>query len=190
MDWDNKDNYMKEVTLICWEAYQTLTCYYHFQYLLVSFYSDLDKINLATGFFAETLKAMRYRLILGTSKLFEKNKDSANILKLLNCGEQNHIHRDNLRDIIKKARIEYNGFESEIEELFDYRDKLFAHQDRKGLLNTDTESILDSDLWDKIEEMLNWALSILQEISVACGDHPRTFKKPANDLSELLSRIV
>lgn len=184
LDLDHMDNFLKAVSLVYWQAEETLRCYQQREDAFRCLDSDLPKINLALCFFSSALSAMEYQVYVGTAKLFD-HSGTAGIPKIFNQGEQHPQYREMLKPIITKGRSEYELFEDRIQKLRLERDKFYAHMDKQFLAN---EGRGTDFLWEDFEPMLKWALSILSNILETCGAVVPTMPT-RYDLKNLLDKV-
>ena len=96
--------------------------------------------------FSTALDCMRYRIIIGMGHMFDNDKNSLSIEKIMNIFEQvgnkklNKIKKD-----FNKKYLEFDELKSNIKEL---RDKMYAHIEIKS-------SLEDRDIFDIDFEFLN-----------------------------------
>ena len=92
-----------------------------------------------------------------------------------------------LGERIEKFRAEYNKQKALINEIRDFRDKMYAHNDKKMYKNFENfrDDILDSNLWEEIESLLRWLKSMILELRCAYGDEVPIHYEISNDIYKL-----
>lgn len=137
--------------------------------------THIDELNLAPAFFTLTLHSLFNDVIITTAKLYEHGKDTINLNKLINIAEN---HRDvfNYQEgnelllnnkVIKEHKELIESKQPEIDNLFVWRDKVYAHNDRKYFFEK-KQLLQDAELTiEHIEELLQSAWQIVNFYSLA-----------------------
>lgn len=99
-----------------------------------------DRIQGAHTIFANSYSACWDAAILSVTKVMDKQKDSLSLTYMLNCIEADAnnyplLTEDELRKQISEHRQELHGLESKIPGIWEERDRIVAHLDRKHVNN-------------------------------------------------------
>lgn len=93
----------------------------------------LKSMNLAPGFFQVTMRSLLESSIITLAKLFSESDDRS-IVRFINYVEQNSKSigdANSLKELIAKHRTELDNNEEAIRYLYIWRNKSFAHYDKK-----------------------------------------------------------
>lgn len=110
-----------------------------------------------------SLESMRYRIMIGMGVLFDENKKSLSINKMINLCEQ--VGKKELNKEVKNAKIEllkFNDLKNNIKQL---RDKMYAHIEIEYSL--EEEDIFDLD-FDFLNQQLVLSLDLLDYVMNLC----------------------
>lgn len=156
---------------------------------------NLNAMKRASAFFQLTMNSFQYSALMGLAKLYEPNsRNSKNINKFLNYIEAHHreifdnssatkcrLGRDtDINTSIVRAHMErIEQYQRPINNLIAWRDKKFAHNDKK-YFSTERELAKDFPItFGEIEELINLASEILNTYQVGFnGTH--TVVEPTN----------
>ncbi|MGE5329884.1 MAG: hypothetical protein ACM3KR_10305 [Deltaproteobacteria bacterium] len=160
----------------------TLELYIH---LMNKRIDRINELNMAPAFFGLTINCFLASTVISLAKLYEnyngKNRSDRNICKFLNFIEQNsdiftqdeetlQKFRCNYRVdslLIKKHRKLIEDSKSKLDNLFYWRDKCYAHNDKKYFLDS-TALGNDAGLTIKsFRELIKLAQDILNDYSIA-----------------------
>ena len=115
--------------------------------------------------FSTILDSMRYRIIIGMGNLFDKDKKSASIKKLLNICENEGI--SDLNKVVKKMKKELGQYAELEENIKILRDKIYGHIDVSYAL--EEEEIFDID-FEKLNKQFKESLKLLNYIMNECAN--------------------
>lgn len=186
ISWEDKDDIQKILTILEWDTVEALNNALEYKFVLEFFNTSIERVNKAPHFWCEVLTSLRYSLLMRTARLVDESKDAVGILKVLNMLEQSK-YRELLGERIEKFRAEYNKQKALINEIRDFRDKMYAHNDKKMYKNFENfrDDILDSNLWEEIESLLRWLKSMILELRCAYGDEVPIHYEISNDIYKL-----
>ena len=127
-------------------------------------------------FWKLTVSSLCFSIITELAKIFDEQKGAFGIKKLINISSQNTqwfskwYDENGLshKDFIKQLEEKYNSIEKKREKLKEIRDVELAHNDRKNLLNT--QSNYEGFNWGDIEDLIETAYEIINRISIALSD--------------------
>ncbi|MES5896739.1 hypothetical protein [Bacillus cereus group sp. RP43] len=137
----------------------------------------LDELNIAPAFFTLTLHSVFNDVIITLAKLYEHGKQTANLNKLINIADANRAlfdYKEHAIDPLMITNKEIENHKKIIEEkeeslnnLFMWRDKVYAHNDMKYFF--DKEQLpKDAELtMQHIEELIEKAWEIVNFYSLA-----------------------
>jgi len=187
IDWDSKDDIQKLLTVLECDAASALTVALQFKYVLELFDNHFDFIKKSPCFWAAVITSLRYSMLMQAARLFDESKDAIGIKKLLNIVEQSK-YRDAAKEVICRVRKEYDGYQNLIEEIRNFRDKIYAHNDKTLYKNWnfDRDAILDNPLWGRMVELLRWAMDSILSLRNTYGDNFPFYIETKNDVKNLL----
>lgn len=84
IDWDDKDDIQKLLTVLEYDVASALNDALRFKYVLEIFDTNLDFINKASCFWTGVITSLRYSMLIQTARLFDESKDAIGIKKILN----------------------------------------------------------------------------------------------------------
>ena len=84
IDWYDKDDVQKLLTVLECDAALALNDALQFQYVLEFFNEHLDFINKAPCFWMGVITSLRYSMLMQAARLFDESKDAIGIRKILN----------------------------------------------------------------------------------------------------------
>ncbi|WNF36577.1 hypothetical protein RJD24_19480 [Bacillaceae bacterium IKA-2] len=192
-----KNQFINDVQNLLEELYQINSFYLLNKYLKEKSTNSefLQAMNKAPAFFQLTIHSFQYSAIMGLAKLFEPaSRKSKNIFNFLNFIEANH-HKifSNVSQInsklgsgndidhstVKKHREQLEKVESIINNLISWRDKAFAHNDKKYFKSNGLISKEFPLTYKEIEYLIELSADILNSYQVAYNGN-RTHTIPAN----------
>lgn len=187
IDWKNKDDLQRLLTIFETDAGYAWNTALQYKYLLQFLDGNSTFTNRAPDFFFEVITSFRYSLLMQMARLFDESKDAIGMKKVLNILEQSK-YRNILKAPLQKAKSEYDGYQDVILEIRELRDKVYAHNDKTIYKDWtgSTADPLDSFLWCRAEEILQWAKNILLEIRTLCGENVPLYFETRNDIGNLL----
>ena len=173
-----------------------------------------DEISYAPAFFNITERSNQYTFVMITAKLFDSNKQSTGLNKLIAICEQNkdvfpqevslyfidadsgegqevsvsHENTKHLDEAIEEQKNILASYECKSQKLRDWRDNYFAHNDKKYFnnLNALAEKSPISD--SEIEDMLKCASDICNAfLGKLTGTNFDTHSPDSKDLINLLA---
>ena len=100
IDWDDKDDIQKLLTVLECDAASALNDALQFKYVLELFDEHLDFINKAPCFWMGVITSLRYSMLMQAARLFDESKDAIGIRKILNIVEQSK-YRDTAKDAVR-----------------------------------------------------------------------------------------
>lgn len=115
--------------------------------------------------FLTILDSMRYRIVIGMGNLFDKDKASASIIKLLNICENEGS--SDLNKVVKKIKKELGQYAELEENIKIFRDRMFGHIDVVYAL--EEEEIFDLD-FEKLNKQFKESLKLLNYIMSECAN--------------------
>lgn len=188
IDWDDKDDIQKLLTILECDAASALNDALQFKYVLELFDEHLDFINKAPCFWMGVITSLRYSMLMQAARLFDESKDAIGIRKILNIVEQSK-YRDTAKDVLCRVRNEYDGYQNLIEDIRNMRDKIYAHNDKSLYKdwNFDRDATLDDPLWGRLIELLRWAKDLILSLRSTYGDNFPLYFETKNDVKNLLS---
>ena len=158
IDWDNKDDIQRILTVLECDAGEALNNALQFKYVLELFDENLDFVNKAPCFWSGVIDSLRYSMLMRAARLFDESRDAIGIKKALNIVEQSK-YREAAKEVLCRVRNEYDGYQNMIEDIRNMRDKIYAHND-KALYrdwDSDRDATIDDPLWEKMIELFRWA---------------------------------
>ena len=105
IDWDDKDDIQKLLTVLECDAVSALNDALQFKYVLEFFDEHLNFINKASCFWSGVITSLRYSMLMQTARLFDESKDAIGIRKMLNIVEQSK-YRDVAKEVLCRVRNE------------------------------------------------------------------------------------
>lgn len=187
IDWGNKDDIQRILTVLECDAGEALNNALQFKYVLELFDENLDFVNKAPCFWSEVIDSFRYSMLMRAARLFDESRDAIGIKKALNIVEQSK-HREAAKEILRRVRNEYDGYQNLIEDIRNMRDKIYAHND-KALYkdwNVDRDTTLDDPLWGRMVELLRWVKDSILSLRSTYGDNFPLYFETKNDVKNLL----
>lgn len=187
IDWDNKDDIQRILTVLECDAGEALNNALQFKYVLKLLDENLDFVNKAPCFWSGVIDSLRYSMLMRAARLFDESRDAIGINKALNIVEQSQ-YREAAKKVLCKVRNEYNGYQNMIKDIRNMRDKIYAHND-KALYkdwDTDRDASIDDPLWEKIIELLRWAKDSILLLTSTYGDNFPLYFETKNDVKNLL----
>lgn len=187
IDWDNKDDIQRILTVLECDAGEALNNALQFKYVLELFDENLDFVNKAPCFWSEVIDSFRYSMLMRAARLFDESKDAIGIKKALNIVEQSK-YREAAKEILRRVRNEYDGYQNLIEDIRNMRDKIYAHNDKTLYKdwNFDRDATLDDPLWGRMVELLKWAKDSILSLRSTYGDNFPLYFETKNDVNNLL----
>ena len=188
IDWDNKDDIQKLLTVLECDAASALNDALQFEYVLEFFDKHLDFINKAPCFWIGVITSLRYSMLMQAARLFDESKDAIGIKKILNIVEQSK-YRDAAKEVLCRVRKEYDGYQNLIEDIRNMRDKIYAHNDKTFYKDWhfDRDATLDDPLWGRMVELLRWAKDSILSLRSTYGDNFPLYIETKNDVKNLLT---
>ena len=188
IDWDDKDDIQKILTVLECDAASALNDALQFKYVLELFDKHLDFINKAPCFWGGIITSLRYSTLMQAARLFDESKDAIGIRKILNMLEQSK-YRNTAKEVLCRVRNEYDGYQNLIVDIRNMRDKIYAHNDKSMYkdLNLDRDATIDDPLWERMIELLRWAKDSLLSLRSTYGDSFPLYFETKNDVKNLLT---
>ena len=187
IDWDNKDDIQKLLTVLECDAGEALNNALQFKYVLELFDENLDFVNKAPCFWSGVIDSLRYSMLMRAARLFDESRDAIGIKKALNIVEQSK-YREAAKEVLCRVRKEYDGYQDVIEDIRNMRDKIYAHND-KALYkdwDSDRDATIDDPLWGKMIELFRWAKDSILLLTSTYGDNFPLYFETKNDVKNLL----
>ena len=187
IDWDDKDDIQKLLTVLECDAASALNDALQFKYVLELFDEHLDFINKAPCFWGEVITSLRYSMLMQAARLFDESKDAIGIRKIFNMLEQSK-YRNVVKEVLCRVRNEYDGYQNLIEDIRNMRDKIYAHNDKTLYKdwNIDRDVTIDDSLWGRMIELLRWAKDSILSLRSTYGDNFPLYFETKNDVKNLL----
>ena len=188
IDWYDKDDIQKLLTVLEGDAALALNDALQFQYVLEFFNEHLDFINKAPCFWMGVITSLRYSMLMQAARLFDESKDAIGLRKIFNIVEQSK-YREVAKDVLCRVRDEYDGYQNLIEDIRNMRDKIYAHNDKTLYKdwNFDRDATFDDPLWGRMIELLKWAKDSILSLRSTYGDNFPLYFETKNDVKNLLS---
>ncbi|RQW23316.1 hypothetical protein EH196_00430 [Bacillus sp. C1-1] len=155
---------------------------YKYLYEKTSDHDDLSTMNKIPSFFQLSMGAFQYSSIMGLAKLYEpSSRKTVNLNKFLNIVEGFHTEifsndpdikkrlgrTTNVNsDTVRKHKNELNEQEKIIKRLLAWRDKFFAHNDKKYFYNKNVVSKEFPINFYEYEQLITLAADILNTYSI------------------------
>ena len=187
IDWDNKDDIQRILTVLECDAGEALNNALQFKYVLELFDENLDFVNKAPCFWSGVIDSLRYSMLMRAARLFDESRDAIGIKKALNIVEQSK-YREAAKEVLCRVRKEYDGYQDVIEDIRNMRDKIYAHND-KALYkdwDSDRDATIDDPLWGKMIELFRWAKDSILLLTSTYGDNFPLYFETKNDVKNLL----
>jgi hypothetical protein len=187
IDWDNKDDIQRILTVLECDAGEALNNALQFKYVLELFDENLDFVNKAPCFWSGVIDSLRYSMLMRAARLFDESRDAIGIKKALNIVEQSK-YREAAKEVLCRVRNEYDGYQNMIEDIRNMRDKIYAHND-KALYrdwDSDRDATIDDPLWEKMIELFRWAKDSILSLRGTYGDNFPLYFETKNDVKNLL----
>ncbi|KQB76840.1 hypothetical protein AB2T90_14490 [Clostridium butyricum] len=175
----NNQDILNHIEKLLSELVKCNSQYKLYRLLLEKTNSNLKELNLAPAFFQLVINSLSSNVILTLAKIYEQPKRSGgSIYKLLNKIEQSwkEINNEQINaSIINEHREVLKQMNEIIDNLFDWRDKCYAHYDKDYFL--DGKNISEDfkitfgnieQLIDKAKEILNYYYSALTGKYMCC----------------------
>ena len=185
IDWDNKDDIQRILTVLECDAGEALNNALQFKYVLELFDENLDFVNKAPCFWSGVIDSLRYSMLMRAARLFDESRDAIGIKKALNIVEQSK-YREAAKEVLCRVRNEYDGYKNMIEDIRNMRDKIYAHND-KALYrdwDSDRDATIDDPLWEKMIELFRWAKDSILSLRGTYGDNFPLYFETKNDRIE------
>lgn len=150
------------------------------QYLICTDEKDnriLETLNEFPSLFSVILDSMRYRIVIGLGNIFDHNKNSLSVKKLLNLCEQEGKEEINIE--VRKIMKELSNYKDTIKNIKTLRDKMYGHIEIKYSL--EVEDIYDID-FEFLKSQILLFLKMLNYIMKECVE---LSKKYDNDKLKL-----
>lgn len=117
--------------------------------------------------FSTTLDCMRYRIIIGMGHMFDNNRNSLSIEKIMNMFEQvGNKELNKIKKDFNKKYLEFAELQKNIKEL---RDKMYAHIDIKSSLEYGDVFDIDFEFLNKqiikSKELIDYVMETCVKIS-------------------------
>ncbi|MBQ8303728.1 MAG: hypothetical protein IJX79_02115 [Clostridia bacterium] len=130
-------------------------------------------IKKSNCFWSLTIKSISFLIITELAKIYDEQKDSIGIRKIINISSQNknwfskwcEEYGISQNEFISRLEMRYFDIKDKREKLKEIRDKELAHNDKYNLFNQ--ESICAGFTWGDIEDLIETAYTIINEISVS-----------------------
>ena len=187
IDWDDKDDIQRILTVLECDAGEALNNALQFKYVLELFDENLDFVNKAPCFWSGVIDSLRYSMLMRAARLFDESRDAIGIKKALNIVEQSK-YREAAKEVLCRVRNEYDGYKNMIEDIRNMRDKIYAHND-KALYrdwDSDRDATIDDPLWEKMIELFRWAKDSILSLRGTYGDNFPLYFETKNDVKNLL----
>ncbi len=187
IDWDNKDDIQRILTVLECDAGEALNNALQFKYVLELFDENLDFVNKAPCFWSGVIDSLRYSMLMRAARLFDESRDAIGIKKALNIVEQSK-YREAAKEVLCRVRKEYDGYQDVIEDIRNMRDKIYAHND-KALYkdwNSDRDATIDDPLWGQMIELFRWVKDSILLLTSTYGDNFPLYFETKNDVKNLL----
>lgn len=113
--------------------------------------------------FSISLDSMRYRIIIGLGVLFDENKKSLSINKMINLCEQ--VGKKELNQEIKKIKSDLQKFDDLNKNIKILRDKMYAHIEIEYSL--EEEDVFDLD-FEFLNQQIELSVKLLDYIMNVC----------------------
>lgn len=175
----SEDNIINHIEKLLRELIKCNSQYKLYKLLLEKTNSNLKELNLAPAFFQLVIDSLSSNVILTLAKIYEQPKRSGgSIYKLLNKIEQNwkEINNEQINSCrINQHREVIKQMNEIIDNLFEWRDKHYAHYDKDYFVGE--KNISDDykitfgnieQLIDKAKEILNYYYSALTGKYMCC----------------------
>lgn len=174
IEWDKLDDFQKNISAIAYETENILVCCYHLEDLYRFIDTSLDFINSTSpAFFSEVINAFKYKIIVGTMKLYDK-RSSFNFNTLINLDSKKAIkinikNFQVLQPICQQAFYEIKKYDCIIDKLRSERNQYFAHLEKNFFDYNGELNLFDSGILDSLKQLLNWTWETLRLIMNTCG---------------------
>lgn len=124
-----------EILLMLIECDDLINTLYIYKYLTSEEYCA--NTILYSEYYTTIKNSMVYRIVLGFSRLFDKNESTRTLRKITNCIEQNNVLREkeNIIFLLEELRI----IDEDAKSTYDFstpRDQYFAHLDKKKIFSS------------------------------------------------------
>lgn len=166
----------------------------------------LNAMNKAPAFFSLAINSFHYSAIMGLARIFEPaSRDSKSIYKFLNFIEGNHkkifkndlitkkkLGRDSDIDesTVRKHREILTGVEPIISNLITWRDKAFAHNDKKYFKDRDALGKDFPITYEEIQKLIELAGEILNTYQVGYnGSYTQIIPSNTFDVDTVLKAL-
>lgn len=187
INWEEKDDTQKLMTIAEQDAATALNTALEYEYVSTFINENLDYVNRAVHFWSETLKALRYSMIMQSARLFDKTKGVISMERLFNKIEQNQPS-DATKQELLRIKTEYTDYEEIIGDIRTLRDKIYAHNDSavyqwwKNDISQINELEFDMCFQCKLIELLKWAKGALLALRSTWGDSYPIHYEITNDV--------
>jgi len=175
INWEEKDDTQKLMTIAEQDAATALNTALEYRYVLSFIDENIDYVNRATNFWSETIRALRYSMIMQSARLFDKTKGVISMEKLFNKIEQNNPCDMTKKELVR-IKKEYENYESVIREIRTLRDKILAHNDSavyqwwKNGNSQIYELEFDECFQGNLIELLKWTKNSILALRTTWGD--------------------
>lgn len=186
INWDDKDDIQRLLTVLEIDATSALNNALQFKCILEIFDQNLDFINQAPCFWMAAITLLRYSMLMQTARLFDESKDAIGIKKCLNIFEQSN-YKKTAEKVLFTVRNEYEEHRCLIDKVKEFRDKIYAHNDKAEYRDWDNskDATLDDPIWKDIIELLRWAKSAILALRSTYGDNFPLYYETRNDVKNL-----
>ena len=153
--WNEFDKFTKNGSLVVYEIQRTQNALKLYQSLSDHFETDLDLINIAPSFFTETLWALEYKIIVGTTRFFYDSRDKGSLClkQLLTKAKRKYPQNASLQEYADARLLELSVLDAE--DLKTLRDKYYAHLDEQAF--SEHKNILSDFDAKAISDLLEYA---------------------------------
>lgn len=164
---DNKRMFEEYINGLFEELTDINTIFKFHKHLMNKKKDRLNELNMAPSFFDYVITCFLSEVIIKLSKLYENNRSDRNLNKFLNFIEQNkNIYEEcegkNINNcLIDKHRQMIVDSKSILDNLFVWRDKCYAHNDKKYFFNNQQLSADYKITVGDVEKLIELANDIL-----------------------------
>lgn len=187
INWDDKDDIQRILTTLEVDAAAALNDALQYKYILEFSGKNLNFINIAPSFWCTVIASLRYSMLMQTARLFDESKDAIGMKKALNIFEQSK-YRKVAEKVLFTIRNEYEERRPLIDKVRDFRDKIYAHNDKSIYRDWtyDKDEILDDPIWTEAIELLRWAKNAILSLRSTYGDSFPLYYETQNDVENIL----
>lgn len=187
INWDDKDDVQRVLTVLEIDAAAALNDALQYKYILEFFDQNLNFINKAPCFWGAVITSLRYSMLMQAARLFDESKDAIGLKKALNIFEQSK-YRKAAEKALFTIRNEYEERRPLIDKIRDFRDRIYAHNDRTTYRDWtyDKYAILDDTIWVETIELLRWAKNAILSLRSTYGDSFPLHYETRNDVGNIV----